>query len=82
MKQWGVTAEEMRQSESSNTALAASQVERLEGLAVALWESLGGSDGDDDADPATGLGEGERAELARRFQELRAQLESAQVGGN
>lgn len=79
-----VTSEARRQSRDANAALAASQhqVERLEGLAVALRESLGGGNGAAGAAAAVaGLGGAERGELARRFKELRQQLESAQVGG-
>jgi hypothetical protein len=76
-----VTRLARRQSEGANAALADSQrqVERLEGLAVALRESLapGAGGGGGVAD----LSEAARHELARRFQELRRQLESAQVGG-
>jgi hypothetical protein len=76
----GVTASARGQAEAARRALAESQaqVERLEGLAVALREGVGA------AGAAAALAELPRArrkELVGRFQELRAQLESAQVGG-
>jgi hypothetical protein len=72
----GLTAEAARQAEVAHAALADSQghVERLEGLAVALREGIGGG-GNTVAD----LGRGTARELVTRFHELRGQLESAQV---
>jgi len=73
----GVTATARQQAESARRALSDSQaqVERLEGLAVALRESLGARG----AAALAGLGPEQRQDMVVRFQELRRQLESAQV---
>jgi hypothetical protein len=72
-----VTAKARQQAEGARAALAASQaqVERLEGLAVALRERLG----ERGAAALDGLGPEPPREMVARFQELRRQLETAQV---
>lgn len=70
-----VTSAARQQAEGAHSALAESQrrVERLEGLAAALRDSLGAR--------GRHLGLEQRRELVGQFQELREQLEAAQVGG-
>lgn len=73
-----VTQVARQQAQGAHQALANSQrqVERLEGLAVALRESLGAHGAA--AAMVTGAGHDQRRDLVVRFKELRHQLESAQ----